>query len=60
MAPFWYLGGSGAKAVLLVVILRVGFGFIVLGAGAGVFATWGPNLVARDGTLVVGAGLAPG
>ena len=54
------LGGSEAEAVLLVVVLRMGVGFVVLGVGAGVFATWGPNLVARDGTPAVGVGLAPG
>ena len=55
------LGGSEAEVVLVVVVavweLKVGAGLVELGAGAGVFATWGPNLAASDGTFVFGTGV---
>lgn len=50
------LGGSEAEVVFVVVVavreLKVEVGFVVLGAGAGVFPIWGPNLAASDGAFV--------
>ena len=58
------LGGSEAEVVVVVVVapggLEMEAGFIGLEAGAGVFATWGPNLAASDDTLVVGVGVTVG
>lgn len=55
------LGGSETEVVVVVVVapcgLKANTGFVVVGAGAGVFVTWGPILAASDGTLVVGVGV---
>lgn len=53
------LGGSEVELAPVVAVtvggLKAEVGFVVLGAGAGLFSAWGPNLAASDGMLVVDA-----